>query len=78
EFNDQDQILVILKDGTFYLSTFEATSHYEDNILRIEKFDAEKVWTAVVYDADNQGYAYLKRFQFEAIKRRQSYIGDNT
>lgn len=78
EFNDQDQILVILKDGTFYLSTFEATNHYEDNILRIEKFDAEKVWTAVVYDADNQGYAYLKRFQFEAIKRRQSYIGDNT
>ncbi len=77
EFNDQDLVLVILKDGSFYVSSFEATNHYEDNISRIEKFDADKVWTAVVFDADNQGYPYLKRFQMEANKRRQSFIGDN-
>ena len=77
EFSDQDNILVILKNGEFYITNFDASNHYEENILRIEKFDADKVWTAVVFDADNQGYPYLKRFQMEASKRHQNFIGDN-
>ena len=77
EFSDQDNILVILKNGEFYITNFDASNHYEENILRIEKFDADKVWTAVVFDADNQDYPYLKRFQMEASKRHQNFIGDN-
>jgi len=63
--------------GEFYITNFDASNHYEDNILRIEKFDADKPWTAVIFDADNQGYPYLKRFQMEASKRHQNFIGDN-
>ena len=77
EFSDQDSILVVLKNGDFYITNFDATNHYEDNILRIEKFVVDKPWTAVIYDADNQGYPYLKRFQMEASKRHQNFIGDN-
>ena len=77
EFSDQDSILVILKNGEFYITNFDASNHYEDNILRIEKFDADKPWTAVIFDADNQGYPYLKRFQMEASKRHLNFIGDN-
>ena len=77
EFNDKDTILVILDNGEFYTSNFDAANHYEDNIFRIEKFDPEKPWTAVVYDADNQGYPYLKRFYMENSTRHQSVIGDN-
>ena len=78
EFFDDDQILVILNNGDFYLTNFDANNHYEENILRIEKFQPEKVWTAVLFDADNQGYPYLKRFQMEATKRKQNYLGENT
>ena len=35
------------------------------------------VWTAVLYDADNEGYPYVKRFLMEAIKKHQNYLGDN-
>ena len=77
EFSDQDCILVVLKNGDFYITNFDATNHYEDNILRIEKFVIDKPWTAVIYDADNQGYPYLKRFQMEATKRHQNFIGEN-
>ena len=77
EFSDQDSILVVLKNGEFYITNFDSANHYEDNILRIEKFDADKPWTAVIFDADNQGYPYLKRFQMEANKRHQNFIGDN-
>lgn len=76
EFHGSDSVLVILKSGEYYMSTFEATNHYEDNILRIEKFREGVVWTAVLFDAD-QGYPYLKRFTFEPSAKKQRFIGDN-
>ena len=76
EFAGNDQILVVLKSGEYYMSTFDATNHYEDNILRIEKYRPGHVWTAVLYDAD-QGYPYLKRFTFEPTNKRTRFIGDN-
>jgi topoisomerase-4 subunit A len=77
EFYDDDQILVILKNGDYYLSNFDLNNHYEENILRIEKYNSNKVWTAVLYDADNQGYPYLKRFQMDATKKKQNWLSDN-
>ncbi len=76
EFHGQDLVLVVLKNGEYYTSNFDATNHYEDNILRIELFEPGKVWTAVLNDAD-QGYPYLKRFTFEASAKRQRFIGEN-
>ncbi|MDE6190541.1 MAG: DNA gyrase/topoisomerase IV subunit A [Muribaculum sp.] len=77
EFLGNDQILVILKNGEYYMSSFAASNHYEDNILRIEKYRPGHVWTAVLYDADQQGYPYLKRFTFEPTAKRTSFIGEN-
>ena len=76
EFFNDDLVLVILNNGEFYTTNFDVTNHYEDNILRIEKFDPEKVWTAVLFDAD-QGYTYIKRFTFEPSPRKQRYLTEN-
>ncbi len=77
EFNDGDQILVILQNGEYYLTGFDANIHFEDNIQLIEKYEADKIWTCVLFDADNQGYPYIKRFLMEATKRKQSFMGEN-
>ena len=77
EFFDDDQILVVLKNGDYYLSNFDLNNHYEENILRIEKYDADKTWTAILYDADNQGYPYIKRFQMDASKKKQNWLSEN-
>lgn len=77
EFNDGESILVVLKNGDFYLTNFDANNHYEDNILLIEKWERDKVWTAILYDADNDGYPYIKRFTMDAIKKHQNYLGEN-
>ena len=77
EFWDGDSILVVLDNGEFYITNFDVNNHYETNILRIEKWEPHKVWTAVLYDADNEGYPYVKRFLMEAIKKHQNYLGDN-
>ena len=77
EFYDDDRILVILDNADFYLTTFDANNHYPDNIMRLEKWDSEKVWTAVLRDADNQGYTYVKRFTMDATKKEQNFVGEN-
>ena len=79
EFHSDDAVLVVLKNGDFYTSSFDLNNHYEPNILLIEKFDESKVWSAVLYDADQQGFAYVKRFTFERTSgsRRLNFLGEN-
>ena len=76
EFNGEDQILVMLKDGRFYLTNFDVNNHYEDNIFSIEKYDSSKVWTCVYYNSAQSNYLYLKRFRLEATARMQNFMGE--
>ena len=76
EFLGSDRILVVLKNGEFYTTGFETTNHYEDEILLLEKYRPEQVWTAILNDAE-QKYPYIKRFTFEDNAKRQRYVGDD-
>ncbi len=78
EFNADDHVLVILKNGEFYITSFDVNNHFEDNIWYIEKHDPHKVWTLCLLDADQQGFLYLKRFQMsDAKQNKQTFLGEN-
>ncbi len=70
EFMGDDKLLVVLDDGTVYLTDFSDSNHFERNILVIEQYDPEKVWT-LVYHNSKEGYTYLKRFLLEEDKLRR-------
>mgnify|MGYP004701511009 CR=1 FL=1 len=76
EFLSDDLILVISSKGDFYTSNFELTNHYEKDILVMEKFDIQKTWSLVLWDAE-QSFYYLKRFQLEANGRKQNVLGEH-
>jgi topoisomerase-4 subunit A len=76
EFHGGDQILIITKNGEFFLTNFDLTNHYTNNIQVIEKFNPNTVWSAVYFDAD-QDFYYVKRFQVDATTKIQRFIGDN-
>jgi len=76
EFSADDKILVILKNGYFRTTGFDLANHYEDNILLIEKFRPEKVYSAVYWDAE-QNYYYVKRFMIEESEKPQCLINEN-
>ena len=77
EFYDEDRILVIQNDGTYYTTTFDLTAHFEDNILRIEKLDADKVWSLIQWNEELKFY-YGKRFKLDdANAKVQSMLGDD-
>ena len=73
-FQGDDKVLVITKTGEYFTSSYSDNNHYEDNILRIEKFDQDKVWTLALFDKA-LGFPYLKRFKFEANARPQRFVG---
>ncbi len=77
EFYDEDRILVIQNDGTYYTTTFDLTAHFEDNILRIEKLDPDKVWSLIQWNEELKFY-YGKRFKLDdANAKVQSMLGDD-
>lgn len=78
EFWDEDRIIVITTAGEYYLTTFDLTAHFDQNILRIEKFDPDKIWSLALWNAD-QKYYYAKRFSLadDANFKPQSMLGDN-
>lgn len=77
EFLSDDLILVVMQNGDFYTTNFDSSNHYEGNILIIEKFKQDKIWSAALHDADQQGYPYLKRFTFENSNKKLNFLGDN-
>lgn len=76
DFQSDDKLLVVTSKGEYYLSGFEDTTHFEEDVKIVEKFDPEKIWTVALFDA-NEGYMYLKRFRFELLTKRQNFIGEN-
>ena len=76
EFVEEDRILVINTNGDYYLTTFELTAHFDQNMWRIEKFDRDKVWSLAMWNAD-LGFYYGKRFQLDAQLKVQNMLGEN-
>ena len=69
QFNTGDRILAIFKDGTYYTTSFDLSNRYQGDLLKIEKLDVNKTYTALYYDKGVASF-YVKRFSFD--------VSDNT
>lgn len=78
EFDGDDLILTINKQGVYELSSFELTNHYENDLERIEKYDPEKIYTLIHKDGKSK-LLYIKRFKIEpsAIGKKTSLINES-
>ena len=76
EFSADDRILVITKNGYFRNTGFDLSNHFEDNILVIEKFRSEKVYSVIYWDAEQKFY-YVKRFIIEESEKPQCFINEH-
>lgn len=78
-FLGEDKILVCYKSGDYELTNFELTNRYEPaEVLLIEKFDPQKVVSAVYFDGGSKTF-YVKRFQIETttINKKFNFISDH-
>ncbi len=79
EFDGEDKILIVLNDGSYELSNFDLGNHFDDKMIRIEKFYPEHIYTAIHQDGKSGAY-YVKRFAFDDIQlgKRVSFINEET
>jgi topoisomerase-4 subunit A len=75
EFIGNEKLLVVNKDGEYFLTGFDPSTHVGDNVLILQKYEPEIVYSATYFDGE-QGFFYLKRFTFEPNEKPQSFISN--
>lgn len=74
EFDTEDRILVVYKNGSYELTDFELTNRYEAKKVHwLGKFDPEQVITSVYYDGERKDW-YVKRFQIETTTLGEDFL----
>ena len=73
-FNGDDKILVLYDDGSYELTSFELTNHYDGKgkVLELAKLTPDTVVSAIHFDGKNTTY-YVKRFQIETTTMGKKY-----
>ncbi|NVM63915.1 topoisomerase-4 subunit A [Mucilaginibacter sp. SG538B] len=77
EFDGDDRILNVLSNGIYELTNFDLNNHFDDKMILIEKYDAQKVYSVIHIDGKSKNYL-VKRFTFEniALGKQVSIISD--
>ena len=76
EFAANDKILTINQKGISELKGFEITSHFDDDMIVIEKFDLQKPITAIYFDGNKKMF-FVKRFLLENVSNKFLFISDH-
>lgn len=78
EFDGDDKILLTMSDGSYELSNFDLSNHFDDKMTRMEKFHPQQVYTAI--HQDSKGTYYVKRFNFDdlPVGKRMKFIGEDS
>lgn len=77
KFEADSKVLAIFRNGTFYTTSYELVNRYQGDLLRIEKFDPDKTFTALYWDGESKSF-YVKRFSFIVSDNTPlSFISDN-
>ena len=71
---EDEKLILFYNDGSYELTDTEITQRFEPEKIRlIEKFDSEKVITAVYLDTDKQQYN-IKRFKIETTTMKTQFL----
>lgn len=74
EFDTNEQILVVYKDGNYELTDFELTNHYEaEQVMLITKFKPKRP-VSLVYWNDKEKFYFIKRFLIETLTLNKKFL----
>ena len=76
DFAANDKILSINDDGIIELKSFDISTHFDDNMIIIEKHNPKKPISAVYFDGKKDNF-FVKRFLIENLNQKFKFISDN-
>jgi topoisomerase-4 subunit A len=75
-FKGDDKILTLYKNGDYRLSSFDLATHFDEDMMHIEKWIPDRPISAVYYDAEKELH-YVKRFVCEVTQdKRVGFISE--
>lgn len=74
-FKGDDKILTAYQNGTYRLSNFDLATHFDEDMVLIEKWKPKQPITLIYWDNGKKRY-FVKRFLLEDVERKESLIGD--
>ncbi len=76
-FKGEDRILTLYKNGEYRLSSFDLATHFDEDMIHIEKWIQDRPITTVYFDAEKDLH-FVKRFLCEVTTdKRVSFIGES-
>ena len=75
-FAANDKILSINDNGTLELKSFDISTHFDDNMIIIEKHNPKKPISVVYYDGKKENF-FVKRFIIESLNQKFLFITDH-
>ena len=76
DFKPDDKILVLLNTGEYIFTGFDLSTHFDDRMIHLERFDEDKPVSVVYYEGEKEEW-FVKRFLPEYSKTATGYIGDH-
>jgi topoisomerase-4 subunit A len=76
EFRPNDKILVISQTGKLKVITPELATHFDEDMVVLEKWVPKKPISAIYYDGEKERY-YIKRFLVETENKEESFITEH-
>lgn len=77
DFSGDDRIITFMQSGAYRITTFDLSTHFDEDMMRIEKFDPERIYSVVYQESDTK-HLYVKRFTAELTEKRVEFIDTNT
>ncbi|MCD4681239.1 MAG: DNA gyrase/topoisomerase IV subunit A [Bacteroidales bacterium] len=76
DFKGDDKILTIMQSGYCKLVNYTLSTHFDENMILIKKYDPEEIITAIYFD-NTIGKYYAKRFLVDNTEKKQSFIAED-
>jgi topoisomerase-4 subunit A len=75
-YGPEDKILSITKTGHYRMTGIETSLHFDEDMIRIEKYDPNAITTCIYFDGESKQY-FIKRFAFELTDKKTLFITEN-
>ena len=74
-FGPEDKILTITQSGHYKLNSFDVSTHFDEDMILIEKFNSKKPISAIYLDGESKTY-FVKRFMVEPTDKKVLFISE--
>ncbi|HPB25984.1 MAG TPA: DNA gyrase/topoisomerase IV subunit A [Bacteroidales bacterium] len=74
-FAPEDKIITFMKSGHFRIYNNDLSIHFDEDLLLIEKYNPDKVYTVIYFDGES-GLTFVKRFTAEDSDKKQFFISE--